>query len=124
MSINNLSAWFRKRPKWLQRTASELLENGHLDDKDVIDLAELCLKEVVGAAEDLEYTFSSDVFRADTTDSLHLCSIGDVQNIRSDVFVVPHIPKDITMKITMSGDKLITPILYSYIMRVKLKDQL
>ncbi|MCD4843158.1 MAG: AAA family ATPase [Methanosarcinales archaeon] len=83
MSINNLSAWFKKRPKWLQRTARELLEKGHLDDKDVIDLAELCLKEVVGAAEDLEYTISSDVFRADTIDSLHLCSIGDVQNINA-----------------------------------------
>jgi len=91
MSTADLSAWFRERPKWLQRAVKELLEKDHLTDNDIIDLAELCLKDAVGDAGEFEYVFPVKAFSSNTSDAVRLCSIGDVQDINA---LAPRIPLD------------------------------
>ncbi len=91
MSTADLSAWFKERPKWIQRAAKELLEKDHLTDNDIIDLAELCRKEAVGNAGEFEYAFPVEAFTSNTFDAVRLCSIGDVQDINA---LAPRIPLD------------------------------
>jgi energy-coupling factor transporter ATP-binding protein EcfA2 len=83
MSSSDLSTWFERRPHWLKEAARRLLDKKGLTEQDIFELAELCRKEAVGATEEVEYTFPSDVFKATTSKSLRLCSIGDVKNINA-----------------------------------------
>lgn len=83
MSSTDLTAWFKGRPKWLKEAARRLLEKNSLTDQDVSELGELCRKEAVGATEEVEYTLPSHAFKATTSKSLRLCSIGNVKNINA-----------------------------------------
>lgn len=44
--MNDLKAWFKDRPKWLQEAAGLLLTKGRLADEDVDALLDKCLREV------------------------------------------------------------------------------
>jgi len=83
MITGELSSWFKGRPTWVQEAAKKLLEKDSLVDQDVKDLAELCLKEAVGTAGVSGYIFPDDTFKSGTSDSLRLCSIGEIQNINA-----------------------------------------
>ena len=51
--------------------------------QDIIELAELCKKETVGAFEVPVYPFPSGVFIGAKTNALRLCAIGNVQGINA-----------------------------------------
>ncbi len=91
MIVNNLVAWFKGRPKWIQEAANRLLEKDDLSEQDIIKLAELCKKEAVGELDVSKYTMPGDVFGLAKTHHLRLCSISDVQGINA---LAPQKPLD------------------------------
>jgi hypothetical protein len=46
--VNILTEWFSERPLWLQIAATRLLQQAELAEKDVSELATMCLQEADG----------------------------------------------------------------------------
>jgi len=102
--MNDLNAWFRERPKWLQGAASLLLAKGRFADDDITNLLERCLQEA--ASEDTANTqvFPSDAFPPQSASTLTLCSIGNVKGINA---LAPRSPLEFgpdTMAVVFGGN--------------------
>lgn len=83
-SISELmTEWFSERPKWLQIAANRLLQQSELSDKDVSELVILCKQEVQGELSETTCSFPATAFARDTSESLRLCSIGEVKGINA-----------------------------------------
>jgi len=89
--INDLNAWFKDRPKWLQEAAGLRLTKGRLADEDVDALLDKCLREVDSKDVARAAPFAADAFRAQSASALRLCTIGNVNGINA---LAPRNPLD------------------------------
>lgn len=78
-----LSNWFSERPKWLQISATRLLEKTELSDKDVSELVTLCQQEAEGKLPQAICSFSASAFSQGTAGTLRLCSISDIEGVNA-----------------------------------------
>jgi len=78
-----LADWFKERPAWLQYAAKLLVEKGSRDQKDIEEFANICVKEVLGELDGIDYSFCSTVFTDPAAKSLRLNSIGDIKGINA-----------------------------------------
>ena len=96
--LDLLSKWFSKRPQWLQIAAKRLLEKDEITTKDISELTLLCLQEAEGTFASTNYSFPKNAFSQNTTGSLRLCSIGNIEGVNA---LAPKVPlkfgKDITV---------------------------
>ncbi|MBF0414411.1 MAG: AAA family ATPase [Magnetococcales bacterium] len=84
MELNeDLQKWFSSRPRWLQKAATQLLEQPCLTEKDISDLVILCQREADGELPDTTISFPASVFSKDAEGSLHLCSISDIEGVNA-----------------------------------------
>lgn len=77
-----LADWFKERPAWLQYAAKLLVEKENLDQKDIEELTNTSVKEVLGKLKG-EYSFCSTVFTDPVAQSLRLVSIGNIKGINA-----------------------------------------
>ena len=87
--LDLLSKWFSKRPQWLQIAAKRLLEKDEITTKDISELALLCLQEAEGTFASTNYSFPKNAFSQNTTGSLRLCSIGNIEGVNA---LAPKVP--------------------------------
>jgi len=84
MSIEpSVADWFKERPIWLQEAAKLLIEKGTPGQKEIDNLADVCLKEVLGKPDQLTSSFCSTVFTDPAGNALRLSSIGDINGINA-----------------------------------------
>lgn len=79
-----LADWFKERPVWLQEAAKLLIEKGTPDQKELDNLVEVCLKNVLGKPDaHSTHSFCSTVFTDTKGKALRLSSIGDIKGINA-----------------------------------------
>ncbi|UWX58217.1 hypothetical protein NY406_02775 [Chlorobaculum sp. MV4-Y] len=81
--MDQLVAWFSKRPQWLQIAATRLLQQSELTDTDVPELATLCQQEADGKLPKTTCSFPATAFSRGAAGSLRLCSISDVEGVNA-----------------------------------------
>ena len=81
--VNTLTKWFSERPYWLQIAATRLLQQAELTEKDVSELAALCLQEADGKLPKVTCTFPVSAFSQNAAGTLRLCSISDVEGVNA-----------------------------------------
>lgn len=89
--VDELKTWFKERPKWLQEAAYLLLTKGRLEAENVETFLEKCLQEVDSENTAAAPSFPTDAFHAQSSSSLHLCTIGNVKGINA---LAPRYPLD------------------------------
>lgn len=89
--MNDLNAWFKDRPRWLQEAASLLLTKGRLAEEDITALLDKCLQEVDSEDPATVASFPADAFHAQSASALRLCTIGNVKGINA---LAPRRPLD------------------------------
>ena len=85
MAVNfqELEAWFRERPKWLQDAARRLVQNGELTEQDFRDLFAICIAEGAGQTVAFAGLEAGSLVVQDTTKPLRLDSVSDVKGINA-----------------------------------------
>lgn len=82
--MSDLSAplvkWFSERPKWLQLAAIRLLEQHSID---ISGLSIMCQLEAKGQLVNSDYTFPANAFDADSSGSIRLCSLDNIEGINA-----------------------------------------
>ncbi|MGL5218334.1 MAG: AAA family ATPase [Plesiomonas shigelloides] len=81
--IDGLAKWFSERPQWLQIAATRLLQQPELTDKDVSELATLCLQEADGKLPKTSCSFPATAFAWGAAGNIRLCSISDVEGVNA-----------------------------------------
>ncbi len=89
--MNDLNAWFKDRPRWMQEAASLLLTKGRLTEEDIVALLDRCLQEVDSGDPANRASFPADAFLAQSASALRLCTIGNVNGINA---LAPRSPLD------------------------------
>ena len=89
--MNDLNAWFKDRPRWMQEAASLLLTKGRLAEEDIVALLDRCLQEVDSGCPATAASFPADAFLAQSASALRLCTIGNVKGINA---LAPRSPLD------------------------------
>jgi len=79
----SLTKWFSERPQWLQITATRLLQQSEIIDKDVSELATLCQQEADGKQPKATCSFPASAFSQGAAGTLRLCSISDVEGVNA-----------------------------------------
>ena len=69
--------------------AKWLLEKDEITTKDISDLTLLCLQEAEGTFASTNYSFPKNAFSQNTTGSLCLCSIGNIEGVNA---LAPKVP--------------------------------
>jgi len=89
--MNDLNAWFKDRPRWMQEAASLLLTKGRLAEEDIVALLDRCLQEADSGGPATAASFPADAFLAQSASALRLCTIGNVKGINA---LAPRSPLD------------------------------
>ena len=89
--MNDLNAWFKDRPRWMQEAASLLLTKGRLAEENIVALLDRCLQEVDLGDPANTASFPADAFLAQSASALRLCTIGNVNGINA---LAPRSPLD------------------------------
>ena len=79
----SLTDWFLGRPKWLTIAANQLSFQTELTDKDISDLASLCLKETRGELNEQTFSVFPPDFSQVPTGMLRLSSIQNVEGVNA-----------------------------------------
>lgn len=80
---SSLTHWFSERPQWLQVAANRLLQQSELTEKDLSELATLCLQEVDEKSPKSICAFPSTAFSQGADGTLRLCSISDIEGVNA-----------------------------------------
>lgn len=83
MNLNELEAWFRERPKWIQDAAYRLAKNGTITDNDITQLLAICYAEAGGEKVVFDSLPSGALGVADTSQPLRLISIANVEGVNA-----------------------------------------
>lgn len=78
-----LETWFKERPKWLQEAAQRLIRTDVLTEENIGELAKLCFAEATGEVVAFCCIPSSSLKVEDSTESLRLESISEVQGVNA-----------------------------------------
>jgi len=89
--MNDLNAWFKDRPRWMQEAASLLLTKDRLAEQDIVALLDRCLQEADSEGPATAASFPADAFLAQSASALRLCTIGNVKGINA---LAPRCPLD------------------------------
>lgn len=89
--MSDLKSWFKDRPKWLQEAARRLFTKGRLAEDDFDNLLDKCLQDVDSEDTTSAASFPAEVFHAEHTSSLRLCTISNVKGINA---LAPRSPLD------------------------------
>ena len=89
--MNDLNAWFKDRPRWMQEAASLLLTKGRLAEENIVALLDRCLQEADSGGTATAASFPADAFLAQSASALRLCTIGNVKGINA---LAPRCPLD------------------------------
>ena len=87
----DLSKWLNKRHIWLQVAANKLMSKSQLDEQDISELVELCIKEAGGSSDITKPSIFDKIINPVEAHSLRLCSIGEIQGINA---LAPRKPLD------------------------------
>lgn len=79
----SLTKWLSERPQWLQISATRLLQQPELTDKDVSEIAALCQQEIDGKLPKTSCSFPASAFSQGATGTLRLCSISNVEGVNA-----------------------------------------
>jgi hypothetical protein len=83
IDLDDLEAWFRERPNWLQDALRRVVQNGTLTDEDIKDLLSICTAEAAGEEVNFSGLPPGSLSLIETAKPLHLKSIADVQGINA-----------------------------------------
>lgn len=89
--MDDLTTWFKDRPRWLQEAANLLLTKGVLTDEVVDILLAKCLREANSEDSTVAVAFPTDAIYPQNASPLHLCSISNVKGINA---LAPRSPLD------------------------------
>ena len=89
--MNDLNAWFKDRPRWMQEAAILLLTKDRLAEQDIVALLDRCLQEADSEGPATAASFPADAFLAQSASALRLCTIGNVKGINA---LAPRCPLD------------------------------
>src|ERR1035441_4868207 len=82
-TAQDLERWFQERPKWLQDAARRLTLNSTLTEQDLTDLLSICIAEANEQAVVFSGLPTGTLSGQDTSKSLRLESVSDVQGINA-----------------------------------------
>lgn len=89
--MNDLNAWLKNRPSWVQEAASLLLTKGRLTEDDITGFVEKCLQESDSEGTATDFSLPSSALQSQTAAPLRLSSISNVKGINA---LAPRSPLD------------------------------
>ncbi|MDO5060275.1 MAG: AAA family ATPase [Actinomycetaceae bacterium] len=75
--------WFSDRPIWIQTCANWLLDSSDITEDQISALTELCLQEAQDKLSAKAVSFSPNAFSNVSSNSLRLCSIGEIEGVNA-----------------------------------------
>ena len=81
--MENITNWFKNRPKWLQKAARILIQKSTLADSEINELVDLCKEEIDNQSNSNKIDLPLDVLENNVCQTLRLCTISDIQGINA-----------------------------------------